>query len=111
MQIGLSDMPLFNANLLFLDHHRRLAMLTPRESKVVRRVQPHRLAGLEDVWHSIQENINSVRSQAVAYVLNFLVRKPFRNMILGIGVLGDVNRLFLLLKGPYDFLEIGLAIG
>ena len=32
-------------------------------------------------------------------------------MILSVGIFGDVNRLFLLLKRPHDFLEMCLSIG
>src|SRR2546421_12517410 len=55
--------------------------------------------------------LNAVRPQAVAYVLDLFVGKPFGDVILGVGILGDVNRLFLLLKGPHDVLEMCLTIG
>ena len=42
--------------------------------------------------------------------LDFFAGKPFGDRRLGVGILGDVNRLFLLLKRPHDVLEMGLPI-
>ena len=66
VQIGLADMPLFHADLLLLNHDSCLPLLMAGEGEVERGVQSRRLAGLEDVWHSFQENLDGVRPQAVA---------------------------------------------
>src|SRR5207253_10565248 len=96
---------------LVLNDDSCLPLLTAGEGEVEGGVQPSRLAWLEDVWHSIQENPDGVRPQAIAHVLDLFVGKPFGDMILSVGILRDVNRLFLLLKGPHDFLEMCLPIG
>ena len=111
MQIGLADMPLFHADLLLLNHDSCLPLLMAREGEVERGVQPRRLAWLEDVWHSFQENLDGVRPQGVAHKFDLFVGKPLGDMILSVGIPGDVNRLFLLLKGPHDILEMRLPIG
>src|SRR5919109_4675399 len=67
VQIGLADMPLFHADLLFLNHDSCLPLLIASEGEVEGGVQSRRLAGLEDVRHSVKENLDGVRPQAVAH--------------------------------------------
>src|SRR6184192_2497705 len=111
VQIRLADMPLFHAYSLVLNDDSCLPLLMAGESEVESGIQSRRLAGLEDARHSIQENLYGVRPQAVAHVLDLFVGKPFADMILSVGILRDVNRLFLLLKGPHDLFEVCLPIG
>src|SRR2546421_10010807 len=103
-------MPLLHADLLVLNHDSCLPLLMAGEGEVERSVQPRRLAWLEDVWHSFQENLDGVRPQGVADVLDLFVGKPLGDMIFTIGVPSDVNRLCLLLKGPHDILQMLLPI-
>src|SRR5438552_13903751 len=56
VQIGLADMPLFHADLLFLNHDSCLPLLMAGEREVESRVQSRRLARLEDMRHSAKEN-------------------------------------------------------
>src|SRR4030095_5149923 len=60
VQIGLADMPLFHADLLFLNHDSCLPLLMAGERELEGGVQSRRLARLEDVWHSFQENLDGV---------------------------------------------------
>src|SRR5438132_1691825 len=87
VQIRLADMPLFHAYSLVLNDDSCLPLLTAGEGEVEGGVQPSRLAWLEDVWHSIQENPDGVRPQAIAHVLDLFVGKPFGDMILSVGIL------------------------
>src|SRR2546423_14980606 len=103
-------MPLFHADLLFLNHEGGLPRLTAGEGEVERGIQSRCLAGLEDERQSVKEKLNAIRPQAVADVLNLFVRKPFGDVILGVGIVGDVNRLLLLLKRPNNFLDVSLSI-
>src|SRR5438552_3820443 len=59
VQIGLADMPLFHADLLLLNHDSRLPLLMAGEGEVKCGVQSRRLAGLEDVRHSVQEDLDA----------------------------------------------------
>src|SRR5439155_16522644 len=95
----------------FLNYDSCLPLLTAGEGEVEGSVQPSRLAWLEDIWHSFQENLDGVRPQGVAHMFDLFVGKPSGDMILSVGILRDVNRLFLLLKGPHDILEMSLPIG
>src|SRR5439155_20669109 len=104
-------MSLIHADPLFLNHDSRLPLLTAGEGEVESGVQSRRLAWLEDVRHSLKKDLDAVRPQAVSHMLDFLVGKPLRDVILSVGILGDINRLFLLLKGSHDFLEMCLPIG
>src|SRR5215469_6482992 len=104
-------MPLFHAELLVLNHDRCLSLLMANESEVEGRVQSRRLARLEDVWHSGKENRDAVRSQAVTHMLDLFAGKALGDMIFSIGILGDVYRLFLLLKRPHHIFEMCLPVG
>lgn len=96
VEIRLADMSLLHPDFLVLDHDRCLPLLTTGKREVVGGVQSRGFPGLEDVRHSVQENLDTVWPQAVADVLNLFVGKPFGDVILGVGILGDVDRLFLL---------------
>src|SRR5436190_14013294 len=76
VQIGLADMSLFHADLLLPNHDSCLPLLMAGEGEVERGVQPRRLAWLEDVGHSFQENLDGVRPQAIAQMLDLFVGKP-----------------------------------
>src|SRR6185437_11216539 len=104
-------MSLLDVKLLSFDGDSCLPLLTAGESKVERGIEPRRFTWLEDVRHSVQKILDSVRPQAVAHVLDFFVGKPSGDVILGVGISGDVNRLLLLLKRPHNFREMFLAIG
>src|SRR5204863_3231910 len=103
-------MPLFYADRLLLNDDSCLPLLIAGEGEVEGGVQSSRLAWLEDVRHSAKENPDGVGPQAVAHVLDFFVGKAFGDRYLGVRILGDVNRLLLLLKRPNNFLEVCLAI-
>src|SRR5438876_2843577 len=61
VQIRLADMPLFHAYSLVPNDDSCLPLLMAGESEVESGVQSCRLAWLEDVRHSVKEDLNGVR--------------------------------------------------
>jgi hypothetical protein len=59
VQIGLADMPLAHADLLFLNQDSCLPLLMAGEGEVESGVQSRRPAGLKDVRQSVQEKLNA----------------------------------------------------
>lgn len=68
VQIGLTDMSLFHADLLLSNDDGCLPRLVAGEGEVESGVQSRRLAWLEDIGHSPKEYLDGVRSQAVACI-------------------------------------------
>src|SRR5919204_4012493 len=85
--------------------------LVAGEGEVEGGAQAGRLTRLEDVRRALEEDLDAAGPQAVADVLEPLVREPLGGVLLGIGVLHDVDRLFLLLQRADDLLHVRLAVG